>query len=200
MSASSFFVEGPAYTWVGLGSAKAFLFLGFTEAGLTVSINPYNEPINVDYGGPSLPGDVSQFGFDMNFSGTYTRYDPVVAQQIASMSGNFVGQQAVGSFANNQMGSLLNLENVGYPLLVYFPYTAKTQFNTEISGYNCGLAYLENPLTFVASIKRKAPEFNFKALPVFGTFNGSTFSPNTAPWNAFQVFTNSMPDPLPNVD
>lgn len=197
---SQFIVTGPVYTWVGLGASSAFLFLGFTETGLTVAINPYNEDIQVDFAGPSLPGDVSQFGFDVNISGTFTHFSEITAQKVISMAGNFSGAQNPGSMANNQMGALMNLEGVGYPILCYFPYSTKNAFSNEIPGYNFNLGYLNNPYQFTASVRRKAPEFSFRCVPVFGTFSGSTFSPNTAPWNASQVYTNIMPNPLPSID
>lgn len=204
---SGFQVTGPVYLWVALGSGSTFsapnyLFLGFTESGLTFNINPYNEIINVDYGGPSLPGDVSQFGFDANISGTFTRYDETVAIQISGMSGNFSGQQLPGSLGNNQMGALMYGENVGYPILTYFPYSTKSEFASlnALPGFNFLFGYLDNPTSFVASVRRKAPEFNFKCQPVYGTFNGSTFEPNTQPWNASRVWTNVMPGSLPPID
>lgn len=194
--ASQFFVPGPCYTFVGLGSDNAFLFLGFTESGLSIGINPLNEDINVDYAGLS-PGDVSQLGQDASVSGTFTRYDENVALKVQSFMGI---NGTAGQYGNNQMGNLMVKEGSAYPLLAYFPYSVKTEFNTMVSCYNFYAAYINNPVSFVASIRRKAPEFNFRCIPVFGTFNGPTFQPDTAPWNASILYNNIAPDPLPNVD
>jgi hypothetical protein len=197
---SQFFVPGPVYTFVGLGAGSTiaspnYLFLGFTEAGLSIGINPLNEDINVDYAGLS-PGDVSQLGQDASVSGTFTRYDEQVALKVQSFMGV---NGTAGQYLNNQMGNLMVKEGSAYSILTYFPYSVKTEFNTMVPGYNFFAGYINNPVQFTASIRRKAPEFNFRCIPVFGTFNGSTFQPDTAPYNASILYNNVMPNPLPNV-
>jgi hypothetical protein len=50
-------------------------------------------------------------------------------------------------------------------------------------------------------VRAKGITMAWRAIPVFGSFgSGSTFTPNAAPFNAFQLFTNVLPSPLPNVD
>lgn len=199
-SASQFIVEGPVYTFVGLGSAGAYLFLGFSDTGLNFSINPLAEDISVDYAG-SNPGDVSQLGSDASVSGTYTRVDPQVALLVSSMLGNSNSGTIPGTYLNNQLGSLWQLEGVAYPVLFYFPYTAKSEFSNEVPGYLFYVGQLNNPYAFRASIRHKTTDFSFRFVPQFGTFNGSTFTAG-APYNASRLYTNNpsnFPSPLPQV-
>src|ERR1700729_61101 len=115
---SQFYVPGPVYTFVALGSGSTiavpvYLFLGFTEAGLSIGVNPLNEDINVDYAGLS-PGDVSQLGQDASVSGTFTRYNESVALKVQSFMGV---NGTAGQYLNNQMGNLMVKEGSAYSVL-----------------------------------------------------------------------------------
>lgn len=192
MAGSQFIIDGPVYFYVGLGASAAYLFLGWTDTGVEFSFNPYNEDIPVDYAG-AVPGDVSQLGTDATISGTFTRHDPIVSLKVASMLGNSnSGTVTPGTYFNNQMGSLWQLEGAGYPIVCQFPYKAKNEFNAEVPGYYFPLAAINNSHTFKSSIRYKNPQFSFRAIPQFGTFNGSTFSV-APPYNASILYTNVLP-------
>lgn len=197
---SQFFVTGPAYTWANIkvptpgGSGSlTWNFIGFSEAGLTIEFTPTYEDIQVDYAG-SMPGDATLLGQEARISGTFTRYNEPVVNQLASFNSGSNFASIVGTFGNNQVGGLVNLEGIGYPLMTYFPYSTKDVFGASFSqqpymipGYYFYSAYIVDPVRAVYSIRRKAPELAWRVIPQFGTFSSGNFQLNAAPFNASQI-------------
>jgi hypothetical protein len=182
---TQFYVSGPCYSWVGLGPTNAYLFLGYSEAGVTVRLTQMTEDINVDYAGV-MPGDVSLLGEDWRSAGTFTRYDETVMQKVMS----FKGPNGIAGFgSNNILGSLMNLEGLSFPLLLYSPYSFKNQYASSVPGFNISNAIFDDTSERTNSIRRTAPTCNFRALPVFGTTTGSSFQPNVAPFNGYDLYS-----------
>jgi hypothetical protein len=192
-TATQFYTSGPAEVWVGLGASYAFVYLGFTETGLTVEIVPLQEDIQVDYAGLS-PGDVAQLGQEANISGTFTRFNEPVSQQLAS----FFGPNGIAGFGQtDSMGTLMVTEGCAYPLLVVSPYQFKTIYGNMVPGFLFGAAYLVNPHRTVLSVRRKAPELKWRAIPVFGSGSYGSFVPNNPPYNSYSLYTTNLPTALP---
>lgn len=197
MANSQFFVSGPCYLWVGLGSNQAYLFLGFSEQGLTVELGQQTEDVNVDYAG-TMPGTVSLLGESIRVTGTYTRFTDSVMQQILSWKGP---NGTAGFGQNNILGSLMYEEGLSYPLLIFSPYSFKNQYNgTMVPGFNIPNAIYGDTSRRTLSIRRTAPEVDFRGLPIFGTQQNNEFQANTAPFNSYLLYNNMMPNPLPGVD
>ena len=192
---SQFYVSGPATVWAGIGAGYAYEFFGFTETGLTVEIVSLQEDIQVDYAG-MMPGDVAQLGQEANISGTFTRYDEAVSQKLAS----FFGPNGVpGAGLNYSVGTLMVTEGAAYPLLIQSPYYFKSQYGSMVPGFAFPASYLSNPHRTILSVRRKAPELQWRAIPTFGTYVGTTFSPGSPPFNGYLLYTNPTSG-YPSVD
>jgi hypothetical protein len=193
---SKIYVSGPAYVWAGLGQSNSYLFLGFTENGLEVSVNPLNEDIQVDYAG-LMPADISQLGQEARISGTFTRYN----EQVLLLAQSFLGPQGLAGFGGNgAVGTLVVAEGAAYPLLVWSSYSFKTIFGDMVPGFLFPAAIIADNIPVTLNVRRKAPNLAWRAVPIFGTVNGTTFEPFVAPYNAYQLYTNVMPTQLPPVD
>ncbi len=205
---SKFYVSGPAYTWVGRRVPSVaepfdytqYDFFGFTERGLTVTVRPLTEDVEVDYAG-LMPGDVSLLGIDARASATYTRYNEQILRNLMA-SLNFIN---AGFGPRGAVGNLMQSEPpiqagdasgfmAGPPLLMYSSYGFKTEFASDMIKFiRFYSAYVADPLPQTLSVRRKGPEVNWRAIPVFGSAatndsEGTTFSPNTAPFDTFQIF------------
>lgn len=154
------------------------------------------EDIQVDYAG-LMPGDVSLLGEDLRTSGTFTRYDDAVMQKVLSFKGP---GGVAGAGYNNVVGSLMNLEGLTFPLLLYSPYSFKSQYGSMVPGWNVGAAIYDDTSERTLSVRRTAPTASFRALPVFGTWNSNTFQPGIQPFNGYSLYSNLMPNPLPSPD
>ena len=204
---TQFYVSGPAFTWVGLGSGgssdnPAWLYLGYTEDGLEVELSVEYDPIKTDYAG-NMPAAQSIQGESISVSGTFTRYDENVMQKVVSWKGPYgiAGQ----STSNNFLGSLVYEENISYPVLIYSPYSFKPYYNGTAP--NSGSPMIQGFWIYNGihgdrnsrklGIKRTAPNASFTGLPVFGTYINGTFNPGVEPFNGYALYSNVMPNPLP---
>lgn len=190
--ATQFYVSGPAYTWAGTGTANAWEFVGYSRSGLTVQITPEFEDIEVDYAGRT-PGDVAFLGQTARVSGSFTRYDEAIMTKMVS----YIAGSTPGQGGSNSLGSLLNTEGNAYPLLVYSPYSFKTQYGAMVPGFWFYSTYLADPYDVTLNIRAKAPNIGWRAIPVFGTISSGTFTANSAPFNAYELYTNTMPASMP---
>lgn len=197
---TQFYVAGPAYVFGGVGANQAPVFVGFTERGLTITRSGRYEDVNVDYAG-LMPGDVSMLGQEARISGDFTRYNELALETMASF---LAFNSFTGMGNNNSLGSLLTLEQGSYPLSIISPYATKTQFSGggspalggsvtgEIQAYYFPSAYLVDQYEVTLSVRRKAPRLSWRAIPVFGNFDGGVFNQGSAPFNAYSLYTEDI--------
>ncbi len=220
---SQIYVSGPAFVWVGVAVENIaspydpgdYGFFGFTERGLSVEMRPLTEDVKVDYAG-EMPADVSLLGIDARIKGTFTRYNESVLRNLMSslngVEAGFGPRGAVGTLMQSEKPFFGATRMAGPPLLIYSSYGFKAELNNGSEGmikaFRFYSAYVSEPLPQVLSTRRKAPEISWRAIPAFGhaTSNdatGSTFVPNQAPYDAFQLFAvdeSSVTGNLPGVN
>lgn len=193
--ATQFYVSGPAQIWLGVGTANAWSYLGWSRNGVTVQVTPQHEDIEVDYGGRS-PGDVSFLGEEARISMQLSRYDESILMKAAAfLTGTTPGQGPKGG-----IGSLMAAEGYMFPILLYSPYSFKSQFGTMVPGFWFYQSYMADPLDQTLNVRAKQPNIAFRATPVFGSIVGGTFTAGVAPFDAFELYTNTMPSPMPTAD
>lgn len=199
---SQIYVSGPAYVWVGNAvtaisdayTPSAYSFFGFTERGLNIGTAPKTEDVMVDYSG-LMPADVSFLGIDAKVSGTFTRYNEGTLRNLmAALNGvnaGFGPKQSIGTLYQSEPPFLGAGVMAGPPLLVYSPYGIKPEFGTTsaspmIKCMRFYSAYVSENLAQTLSVRRKAPEVTWRAIPAFGS--GSPFVPNQAPYDTWEIF------------
>jgi hypothetical protein len=186
---SKFYVAGPAYCFTGTGAGSSYEFFGFTERGLTLSVSGQYEDVGVDYSG-LMPGDVSMLGQEATLSGTFTRYNESVLIRLMS----FINGVAAGFGPSFSVGTLLQSEQVvaglvaAPPLIIYCPYGSKTEFSDMIKTFHFYNVYISDRMSQALSVRRKAPEITWRAIPAFGTVSGNQFLPNTPPYDSYQLY------------
>src|SRR5262249_20875918 len=80
------------------------------------------------------------------------------------------------------------------PLIIYCPYGSKAEFADMIKTFYFYNTYVSDRLSQPLSVRRKAPEITWRAIPAFGTVSGSEFLPNTPPYDSYQLFAvDSLP-------
>jgi hypothetical protein len=217
---SKIYVAGPAYVWIGTGVAffdeaydrSNYAFFGFTEKGLTITTQPKTEDVLVDYSG-EMPADVSLLGIDCKINGTFTRYNEFLLRNLMSSLNRIdAGYGPPGSIGtllmSEQAITRLNpVQTTGFmsapPLLIYSSYGFKPEFGDMIKTMRVYSAFLSDALPQTLSVRRKAPEVSWRAIPAFGAINSSgNFVPNLAPYNAYRLFgvDDIDPDFLPDVN
>jgi hypothetical protein len=206
---SRIYVSGPAYVWTGTGTSFAWQYFGFTERGLTVTLSGIYEDVPVDYAG-AMPADVSMLGQEAVAGGTFSRYNESVLQTIMSFGAvqplnlNIPGLGAdfnavLNGQAQSSVGTLMASEGGAYPLLLFSPYSFKSEFGDMIPGFWFYNAYVPERIPQVLSVRHKAPEISWRSIPIFGAVTGSP--PNQvftagAPYSAYQLYTTTMPSNL----
>jgi len=197
---STIYVPGPAYIWPGVGTNRAFVFLGFTERGLNISFSGVYEDVNVDYAG-NMPADIAMLGQRATISGEFTRYN----EDVANACSAFLWGMLPGVGSTNSMGSLMTIEEGSYPLIVYCPYAIKQVTDVRLSSqpnppqqqrlvnmnalYHFPSVYLAENFEVTLSVKRKAPRMSWNAIGVFGAFTDpTTFKPGEPPFNAYRLY------------
>jgi hypothetical protein len=151
-----------------------------------------------------MPGDVSMLGQDATISGTFTRYNETILGTMMS----FINGAAAGFGPTFSIGTLLQSEEVfaglpaAPPLALYCPYGAKAEFsvlgNAMIKVFYFYNAYVSDRLSQTLSVRRKAPEITWRAIPKFGSGFGGGFEPNRAPYDAYQLFAVDPQSPSPS--
>lgn len=198
-AASQFYTTGPAYVWSSAltfnwttPASNTWNFIGYSRNGFDVSIVPQYEDVEADYAGRS-PADVSILGQEGRLAGVFSRYNEGVLLGLAA----FRNGDTAGSGPNNALGSLLRAEGFDFALLVQCPYYAKPAYGTSpspmIPGFLFYSAHMYDPYNSLLSIRPKMPNIGFRAIPVFGSVVTSTFTPNAAPLNAYELYSTAVP-------
>jgi hypothetical protein len=193
---TQFYVPGPSQIWLGLGPSVGWIFLGFTEAGLTVSLPPQYEDVEVDYAGKS-PGAIGIMGVSGQCSGVLSRYDESVITQAATYFG---ANGIAGGIPNGGIGSLVYEEGISYPLLVNCPYGAKGVYGSMVPGFWFYNTFLGEGYEALLSIRPKKPRVSWRCEPVWGHWSGNTFTAGQPPFDGAAIYTNVLPNPLPSYD
>jgi hypothetical protein len=190
-------------------SASQYEFFGFTERGLRISVTPQTEDVAVDYAG-NMPADVAMLGVEAGMAGAFTRYNEFLLRNLMASLNNvqalFGPQQSVGTlfqseppYHDSQGNIPSGIGAAGPPLLVYSPYSFKAEFNLipNTSTYDMihtirfYSAYVNAELPQMWSVRRKAPEVTWRAIPIFGTYSGSypsgSFVPYGAPYDTYAL-------------
>lgn len=189
---TKFYVPGPAQIFVGTGASNAYQCLGWSEDGVDIEGGGLMTPVKADYAG-DMPADKLLSGQEIMARMTLSRFDATVLASVLAIGYG----DGMGVGAANSVGRLVVAEGLAYPLLVYNPYVTKTEFSDMIPGFIFLRTLLTDKFNVRLNTKAMAPRLQFDAIPVFGTLNGSTFTANTAPYNAYQLWTDVMPSPLP---
>lgn len=182
------FVPGPCQVFVGTGTSKAWEFLGLSEDGVQLQLLSSFEDIYNDAGGPMVPIDVQWMGEQAYMSMTMNKYNESVLQKCAARR---VGTGIVpGACEVNGLGSLMIAEGFAYPILLLFPYRAKTfQNNVIVPCYNFSAGWLQDDFSIPLSVRLKRPRVIFRAIPLWDTLTLQ-----------YVLYTNVLPDPLPSVN
>lgn len=135
------FVPGPAPLWVGLGSSEAPIFLGFTERGVDLDVNPQYAPYLTDLGGGVMTdacyqGALAQISFDL------TRWNEETFALMADHAGIVPGSVR-GTDLPGEIGTLMAFENAAFPVWCPFPYVAKAAYASMPAGYRFPKCYIE---------------------------------------------------------
>lgn len=197
--ATQLYVSGPAGCWVGTGASNTFQYLGWSESGFRVTLTGMYEDVLVDFSG-NMPADVGFMGEGITVSGVLKYYDEAVSQKMYSFF-NPVNSSGIGKGpgygGTNSVGSLMIAEGGTFPVLLYSPYSFKSQYNKEVPGFYIYNGILSDPYDQTLNIKPKAANVGFRGIPAFGSYSGSTFNPGTPPYNAYALYTSNIPAALP---
>ena len=181
MPHTQLYVSGPAVTWIGTtnfwGNGGDYAdyndweFFGFSQRGWTITFTPMIEPLEADYAG-NMPADLAVLGYEARISGTLARFNDRTAQKVASF-----GTGEYGFMTNTLLGTLMQQEQFTYPVLIQCPYGAKPVFHLPgqelVGGFLFYSVVLDQPYEFLASIRHKTPSVSWRAVPMFGAFDGT---------------------------
>lgn len=163
-----FWVNGPVTLYAGTGSASALEKVGITEAGVGIEMMGGNSPVYSDDLGPETPRDVLLYPehafirFDLN------QFDETVTRKLLARFFKRAGAQTggtPGTYMAADPGSLVQAEGLDYRLLVYAPYSAKSQY-TGLNSHNFLSAFLEGQVS-IAPLGTRLKKFAgvFHAIP-----------------------------------
>lgn len=126
-----------------LGGGKLFVpgdgvisFLGFSERGVDVEINPEYSPVVVDAGG-RVPVDLLFEGVSATVRVGFTRWNEPSYRLIADHAAaarpdaGVAGAAERDRIAAGRIGTVTSLEGAGFMVLVRFPYSASLAYGGE---------------------------------------------------------------------
>lgn len=136
------YVPGPAPIFVGLGgSAGQPAFLGFSERGVHIDINPMYSDYIVDLGG-AVPLDKSYQGATATVSFDLTRWNEDVLAAMDDFSGSLAGSSR-GVDVPGEIGTLMSYEGAAYTLWIVFPYSNFPAYADMPAGYRFPKAFID---------------------------------------------------------
>lgn len=161
------YVTGPCSIFVGVGAGGSPVFLGHAERSPSIQIRPSFSPVFNDIAGQRVPYDYIYDGEEGMVSADVTRWNESVYTTIASRP---LHSGADGLNAPGEIGSLMGLEGLAYPLWLLFPYASKPAMvaGGMPAGYRFAKAFLEGPdgLDGLGTTNRRL-RLNFKCMRDF---------------------------------
>lgn len=141
--AAQIYVAGPCEIHVGVGAAGALVFLGWSESGVRVSIQPAWDDVPSDVAGSRLPHDVQYQGEQAFISYDLKVWSESVYAQLAARFNPFTGTR--GTDPVGARGGLMVQEGAAHRLLVYSPYAALKASQATQKSYNFFASWLAGP-------------------------------------------------------
>ena len=156
---SNIFVPGAAEIHVGTLANGALQFLGWSEAGVKISIQPFWEDVKTDLGGPMRATDVQRMGEQAIISLDLKIIN--FAAWLSIADGGLGGQTAAGD-----TGALMLGEGNAYRLLVFRPksQTARNKRLGMIPCYNFFTAWMVGPDDIDNSMRAMKQRCVFRAI------------------------------------
>ncbi len=126
------FVPGPAPVWLGFfeqGTEGLVVFLGYSERGVSIDVNPEYSSLVTDAGG-NVPTDLIFQGSSATVSASFTRWNEATYVMIADHAArNNPQRQALGggiglkrgAEPRGRVGTIMALEGAAFCLFVAFP-------------------------------------------------------------------------------
>jgi hypothetical protein len=137
------YVAGPCEIHVGVGTAGSLVFLGWSEAGVRISIQPGWDDVPSDLAGSRVPHDVQAMGEQAFISYDLKVWNESVYAQCAARWNPFTGPRGVQPVG--AVGGLMVTEGAAYRLLVYSPYAALKPSQAAQSHYNFFRSWVAGP-------------------------------------------------------
>lgn len=150
------YVPGPCPIWVNLDDGGALTaFLGMSERGVSIDLNPEYSPYVVD-GAGSVPVDAAYQGQAATVTCSLSRWNESTYRAIGTYAGRprdgtaFTGAKSRGTDFPGDVGTLVANELSAFHLYVPFPYSNKFAYgpgglgiNAQPFGYHFYRAYLD---------------------------------------------------------
>jgi hypothetical protein len=173
---TQFYVPGPSQLYVGDVSnsgALNYLFLGYCDGPVEVSLVGLMQDVNADYAG-QMPADVQFMGEVAFINGTLSRYNEEVLQNMMVRAGTLDYQSQVANDTGlpymtswGVVGSLMVWEGWAFPFVIKCPYAIKTSQSPRIPlGYTFYQTFLHENFMMPLSSRVKQPRFIMRAIPV----------------------------------
>lgn len=188
----------PANTLLTYPSAGNIDYLGTGEIAPDFIKQPKFDPVFNDLGG-SLPWDYLFQGEEALIPLTLTVWNQSVANKVAALP---LANGTEGSYAANDIGTLMITEGCAYHMWLHFPYYSnKSIFQTAgmLAGYHLWAAWADGPLVYSGGTKANKVRINFKGARLYqgaSTGNGwklydhtMTYIPATPPTAASGAVT-----------
>jgi hypothetical protein len=190
---SQLYVPGPAQIFVGTGASGAYVFLGFSESDVRISLSAEFEDVNADYGG-RVAVDSQYMGEQAFASFDIIRYSEAVYNALAARTasagsitaGMAPGSIAAGSVTGAGIGTLMLAEGAAVPICIKSPYVVKSAFSGMNAGYTFGAAWLDGSVDHSLSARVKKPRMSMRCLPIWNVTAGTAI-----------LYTNTIPGSLP---
>jgi len=165
------YVAGPCEIHCGVGANGALAFLGWSESGVRISLNPEWDDVPADLAGSRMPADVQFMGETAMISADLKIWNNVVYASCASRGNPFSGTR--GQIPFGQIGGLMITEKAAYRILVYNSYTTKTSQNS-FNSWNFFAGWLAGP-DVIDPLGTKAAKIRvvFRAIPIYDSLTGN---------------------------
>jgi hypothetical protein len=155
------YCTGPVPIWVGVGAGSDAddntpFFLGWFERGLNdFHIDPKYQPIFADIYGSLLPYDHMFMGEDGWCSGDLSVWNEAVYARCVARPTSLLSPGR-GSLGPTDLGSLMQAENLAFPIWLPFPYSAPkaTPLPGAPNGYRFPQAWFFGPDHIIGGLQQ----------------------------------------------
>jgi hypothetical protein len=170
---TSITVAGAVQFYMGTGGAigaRTFTFLGWSEGDTTIAIESQEEDYIGDYAGSRVPADVGYMAQEARITMSIMRTN--VSRLLLAEA--VIQGATPGSFAAQDIGTLMLAENRAPQLVVQFPYATKTPFANvgAITGMYFPGAWVSGTFDTRVSTKRTLTNLTIRAIPIFDAVTG----------------------------
>ena len=128
------YVTGPVAVYVAAGQSEPRpVFLGHGTKAPVVTLRQRYKDIHTDFSGSGEPFDAALDSTSALVKVELVRYNENVLAAIQSY-GNTTNTGVRGIMQPGEIGSLVGIDRIAYPLWLVFPYALKAVFNAVVGG------------------------------------------------------------------